>query len=122
MGRHNFKKMKIWSLGMDIVDMIYLYLQELPSIEKFNLTSQMSRSAVSIPSNIAEGAGRSGLKDQLRFFEFSLSSSYELETQLLICQRRNYGNLSLLKEILEKIDEEQKMLIGFTNKLKREKI
>ena len=119
MRKHNFKNMKIWQAGMDILDMVYLYLNDLPSSEKFNLISQMSRCSVSIPSNIAEGSGRNGVKDQMKFFGYSLSSAYELETQLLICERRNYGNLSLLKKILIEVEIEQKMLFGFIQKLKQ---
>lgn len=119
MRKHNFKNMKIWQEGMEIVDMVYLYLNDLPSSEKFNLVSQMSRCSVSIPSNIADGSGKSGIKDQLKFFGYSLSSAYELETQLLICERRNYGNSSILKNILSKVETEQKMLFGFMQKLKQ---
>jgi len=55
----------------------------------------------------------------LKFFGYSLSSAYELETQLLICKRRNYGNLPLLKNILTKIETEQKMLFGFIQNLEQ---
>ena len=112
--------MKVWHLGMEIVDLLYKYLEGLPASENYNLKSQMSRSGVSIPSNIAEGSGRTGIKDQLKFFEYSLSSAFELETQSLICEKRKYGDLLILKEILEKLDIEQKMLTGLNNKIRRE--
>lgn len=83
----NFKKLKIWQKGMDIVEMVYEYVDKLPQIEKYNLVSQSIRCAVSIPSNIAESSRRKSNLDYAKFLEYSLSSSYELETQLLICQK-----------------------------------
>ena len=79
--------------------------------------SQITRAAVSIPSNIAEGSSRSSDKDYRRFIEFSLGSSFELETQLLIAKAINVGAEDLANTILKDVDEEQKMLISFMNKL-----
>jgi four helix bundle protein len=81
------------------------------------LAQQATRSAVSIPSNIAEGSSRSSEKDYNRFLEISLGSSFELETQLLVAKAVNYGDLELINSILGKIDEEQKMLTAFIKKL-----
>jgi len=78
----------------------------------------MTKSAVSISSNIAEGSSRASQKDYLRFIEISLGSTFELETQLLLAQAVGFGNNELRNEILMDIDEEEKMLIGFMNKLK----
>jgi len=86
----NFKKYDIWIDAMGIVDKIYDAIDAFPKNEKYGLTSQISRAAVSIPSNIAEGAGRNSEKDFARFLEFSLGSAYELETQLIIAERRKY--------------------------------
>lgn len=115
--KHNYKNLKIWKLGIEIVDNVYDLIDELPSNERFNLVSQSIRSACSIPANIAEGSAKSSDKDFKRFLEISLGSSYELETHLLICQRRKYGVSSKLSRILDQIDEEQKMLIGLIKNL-----
>ena len=80
---------------MDVVTSLYQLVSKLPSEEKFGLKSQMTRAAVSIPSNISEGSERSTNKDFKRFLDISLSSSYELETQHLICK-----NLLILKLII----------------------
>ncbi len=100
---------------MDIVTSLYQLVSELPSEEKFGLKSQMTRAAVSIPSNISEGSGRSTNKDFKRFLDISLSSSYELETQLLIC--KNLFNIEV-NNIIIKINELQKMIGGFKRSLK----
>lgn len=100
-------------MALDIVDEVYDYVKELPATEKYNLIDQMHRCSCSIPSNIAEGSGK---RTNLHFAEFlstSLSSSYELETQLIICERRKYGNPELLNRILHKLDELQRMLFVF---------
>jgi four helix bundle protein len=113
----NFKQLKIWQKGFEIAVKSIKLTSAFPKEEKYGLTSQMSRASVSIPSNIAEGSSRSSEKDYKRFLEFSLGSSFELETQLLIADAVNYGNTELRNEILIAIDEEQKMLISFMNKL-----
>ncbi|TNC81772.1 MAG: four helix bundle protein [Oleiphilus sp.] len=82
--------MDIWKLSMRLVEGIYQTTDRLPESEKFGLTSQMRRAAVSIPSNIAEGASRKSDKEFYRFLCFSRGSLMELETQLLICMRLGY--------------------------------
>jgi len=83
----NFRNLKIWQKGMEIVTVIYKLSEMLPKEEKFGLRSQITRAAIFIVSNIAEGSSRSGKKDFKRFLEISLSSAFELETQLLILQK-----------------------------------
>ncbi|SFP81367.1 four helix bundle protein [Parafilimonas terrae] len=113
----NFKELKIWQKGFEIAVETYKLTETFPATEKFSLTQQATRSAVSIPSNIAEGSSRFSEKDYKRFIEISLGSSFELETQLLIAKAVNFGNTNILNSVLSKIDEEQKMLIAFSNKL-----
>ncbi len=110
---HNFKKLIIWQKSMDLSDMIYSYTEGLPTNEKYNLIDQLNRCSVSIPSNIAEGSGK---RTKIHFAEFlstALTSSYEAETQLLICQRRKYGNEKELMKILDFVIELQKMIYNF---------
>lgn len=108
--QHNFRELKIWKDSIEIVKSIYLLTSELPDDEKFGLKSQLQRCAVSVPSNIAEGSGRSTNKDFRNFLNMSLSSSYELETQLIIVNELFHLEIS---EIIEKLHEVQRMIIGF---------
>jgi len=114
---HNFKKLDIWTKSMDLASEIYLLTNSFPSIERFGLISQMQRSAVSIPSNIAEGSAKSSNKDFSRFLEMSIGSLFELETQLILATRLNYIESEVSISTLNKINELQKMIIGFKNKL-----
>jgi four helix bundle protein len=118
---HNFKQLLIWQKSMDLTDLSFLYCKDLPSDERFNLIDQINRCSCSVPSNIAEGSGK---RSKLQFAEFlstSLSSSYELETQLLICGRRNYGKKKLLEQSLSLVTEIQKMIFSFREKILNEK-
>ena len=98
---------------MDIVDRVYSFAGSLPKEEKYNLTNQAIRSACSIPANIAEGSAKSSDRDFKRFLEIALGSCYELQTHLLIAERRNYGDKKNLEQLLKDVDEEQRMLYGF---------
>ncbi len=113
-----FKDLKIWQLGMEIVRDIYLLSVQLPNDEKYGLRSQITRAAVSIPSNIAEGSSRHSDIDFKRFLEIALGSLYELETQLLIIQSLNMIGQAELHSILDKIEQESKMINGFISKVK----
>ena len=115
----NFKELRIWQKGMDIAVNCFKITEEFPKEEKFGLNIQITRAGVSIPSNIAEGSSRSSEKEYARFIEISMGSSYELETQLLIAQRLSYGNQSLLGQTIADVNDEQKMLMGFGNKLNK---
>ncbi|NCB69667.1 MAG: four helix bundle protein [Bacteroidia bacterium] len=114
---HNFKKLDIWIKSMDLASDIYLLTNSFPGIERFGLISQMQRSAVSIPSNIAEGSAKSSNKDFARFLEMSIGSSFELETQLILASKLNYVDSEISISTQNKINELQKMIIGFKNKL-----
>ena len=107
---HNFRRLEIWKLSMDFVKEIYKYTSQLPSSEKFGLISQINRCAVSIPSNIAEGSGRTSEKEFKYFLKISISSSYELETQLLLAQ--DIFNLSSEK-LINELTNLQNMIGGF---------
>ena len=113
----NFKELRIWQKGMDIAVNCYKLVENFPKEEKFGLSTQITKSGISIPSNIAEGSSRKSEKDYSRFIEISLGSAYELETQLLIAQRVDFGNQELLTKTLVDVNDEQKMLMGFGNKL-----
>ena len=88
----DFKKLFIWEKSFDFTIRIYSLTEKFPDNEKLNLTNQLRRSAISIPSNIAEGHSRSSKKDFAHFLEIDLGSAYENETQLLISERLGYIN------------------------------
>lgn len=115
--KHNYQKLQIWEQGLEIAKDVYDYGEGLPDREKFGLWSQMTRASVSIASNIAEGASRSSDKGFDQFLRASIGSTCELETQLLICQHRQYGQHQLLEALLEKVDREKRMLIAFRRRL-----
>jgi four helix bundle protein len=110
---HNFKNLKIWQKSMDLTDFTFDYCKDMPADERYNLTDQINRCSCSVPSNIAEGSGKSTPKHFAEFLSTSLSSSYELETQLLICGRRAYGKTDKLKKCLELVVEVQRMIFSF---------
>lgn len=114
----NFKDLKIWQKGFQIAVQSFNITQTFPSSERFGLTSQITRAAVSIPSNIAEGSSRRSDKDYSRFIEIAMGSCYELETQLQIAKAINYGDKELIEALLIVIDEEERMLTSFMNSLK----
>ena len=95
MKRHNYKNLKIWQLGIEIVDLIYKIIVLFPEEEKFSLSNQMNRAAISIPSNIAEGSARTN-KSFSHFLDISLGSSFELGTQLIIAKNRKYISEEIL--------------------------
>jgi len=95
------RDLQVWNHSIDFVEQIYRLTQSFPSEEKFGLVSQLRRSAISIPSNIAEGAARGTTKEYIYFTRVSLGSVAELETQLIISQRLGYIESSDLEILLE---------------------
>ncbi|WP_420322946.1 four helix bundle protein [Flagellimonas sp.] len=114
--RHNYKKLKIWRLGLEISNEISDVLIEFPKHERYDLASQISKCSVSMPSNIAEGSARTD-KSFKHFLDISLGSSFELGTQLLVAHHRKYINDNQLIKLEDKIEEWQKMTMGFQNGL-----
>jgi four helix bundle protein len=102
---------------MDLVDNIYSLTKEFPKEEIYGLTSQIRRSAVSIPSNIAEGAGRNSDAQFSNFLSYSNGSTLEVETQLIISNRQGYLREKDLKEITKLIEDIQKMNYKLQSKL-----
>ncbi len=94
MKRHNYKNLKIWQIGIEIVDEVFKITDAFPKEEKFGLISQISRCSVSILSNIAEGSSRTE-KSFYHFIDISLGSSFELETQLIIAFKRKYNTRAI---------------------------
>ena len=114
--RHNYKNLKIWQLGIEIANQVSDILIDFPIHEKYDLNSQISRCSVSIPSNIAEGSSRTN-KSFSHFLDVSLGSSFELITQLIIANHRNYINQDTYNKLENKIEEFQRMTMSFQNGL-----
>ncbi len=117
MQKHNFKKLTIWLDAMNLCDLIYNYTETLPNKERYNLISQLEKCSVSVPSNIAEGSGK---RTHIHFAEFlttALTSAYEMETQLLICEKRKYGSINELNILLEKVEILKIQLSNFRDKI-----
>ncbi len=114
--RHNYKNLKIRQLGLEIANNISNVLIKFPKHERYDLCSQLSRCSISIPSNIAEGSARTDKSFKI-FIDYSLGSSFELGTQLLVANHRNYIDGKTLKHLENKIEEWQRMTMGFQNNL-----
>ena len=105
-----YKDLKIWQRSVGLATEIYKTTSEFPQEEKYDLVSQMRRSAVSIPSNIAEGAGRSSDKEYRRFLDIAYGSAYELETQIYISVNLKFIEKDNFQVLTKEIDEIQKMI------------
>ena len=101
---HNIKELKIWNKAMDLAVQVYELSSKFPSDERFGLTSQGRRCAVSIPSNISEGAGRNTKGEFKQFLGIANGSAYELQTQLIIANKLNFIDEKSTASILEIID------------------
>ena len=109
------KDLDIWNLGIELVVKIYEMTKDFPSEEKFGLISQLRRAAISIPSNIAEGAARNSKKEFIQFVYISLSSLSEIETQIIISERLGYIKAN---KIYENIEELRRKTLNFIKYLK----
>jgi four helix bundle protein len=108
----NFKDLKIWQRGVELVKLIYVITNSIPVDEKYGIVSQMRRSAVSVPSNIAEGFMRRHNKEYKQFLYIALGSLGELETQIIISKELNFTTTDHYTGTLSAIDELNKMTTG----------
>jgi four helix bundle protein len=113
-----FRDLKVWEKSMLLVTKIYSITNDFPNEEVYGLSSQIKRSAISIPSNIAEGYGRDGKKDYLKFLNISISSLFELQTQIEIAYNLNYFSKEEFDKIYEDSREVERMLSSFIRKVK----
>ena len=118
MGMHNYRELKIWQRSMDFVVRIYEATSKFPTDEKFGLTSQLRRCAISVPSNISEGAGRETNQEFKRFLQFSMGSLNELRTQIEIAFRIGYLKIDSFDRLAEEALQIYKMILSFYNSLK----
>ena len=118
----NFEKLEVWQKAIVLADFVYSATKAFPADERFGLTNQMRRAAVSISSNIAEGSSRSSKPDFKRFTEIAVGSLYELVSQALIANRQNYLNENNFQKIYESAEELNRMLSGLKSYLKQERV
>jgi four helix bundle protein len=113
----NYKDLKVWQQGRLLVKRIYDISRSFPDDERYGLTNQIRRAAVSIPSNLAEGHSRNSTKDYVRFISIAIGSLAEVETQLLLACDLSYCTESELQPLFKQIHELQKILHGLRRKL-----
>jgi four helix bundle protein len=118
-GQKTHKDLDVWNGAMDLAVEVYSITSQFPKDELFGLVSQARRAAVSVPSNIAEGAARNSRKEYIQFLYVALGSIAELETQLLLAAR-----LKLVQNIeaLDRVDRVRQMLLGLIRFLKRKSL
>ncbi len=115
----NYKDLEVWKESRQLVKEIYVVTESFPKSELYGLVSQIRRSSISIPSNIAEGCGRRTSRDTLQFLFISRGSIYELETQLYLALDLEYIGREEFHKISDNIIQCRKLLNGFINYYKQ---
>ena len=113
----NFKELIVWQKAMDVAELVYGLVKKLPRNEVYSLCNQLARSAVSIPSNIAEGQARRSSKEFVQYLSVARGSAAELETQLLLSVRIGYLASSDVIETQNLLNEVVRILNALINKL-----
>lgn len=114
---HNYKNLHIWKEGIKLARRIYEVTSTFPTNEKYGIVSQMTRAAVSIPSNIAEGSGRSSDKDFSNFLGIAIGSIFELHTQVTICEQIGFIDDQIAKQLDEQTFSLQQQIAAFKQRL-----
>ena len=115
---NSYRDLLIWQKSMTLVTEIYKITSSFPKEEIYGITSQIRRSSVSVPSNIAEGYGRNSTGDYKRFLHISLGSLYELQTQIEICFRLKYLNNESFSILKVQTNELERMMNSLISKIK----
>lgn len=113
----NFEKLEVWQKAVAFADAVYAATRSFPENERFGLTSQMRRAAVSVASNIAEGSSRFSGKDFARFVEFATGSVFEVVTQARISLRQGFLNQAEHSALYQLAEEQSRMLSGLRRSL-----
>lgn len=116
-----YRELIVWQKSMVLVNEIYKVSRSFPNDENFGLTSQLRRSAVSVPSNVAEGYGRNSLNDYIRFLNISVGSLYEMKTQIEIAFNLKYVGKSNFEELHNNTKEIERMMSSLIRKLKEKR-
>jgi four helix bundle protein len=115
----SYRDLKIWQRGMDLVETVYQLSSSFPDSERYGLTSQVRRAAVSIPSNVAEGWGRSSTKQFVHQLDIARASLYEVETQLLIGERLGFLDEERVSAALSDSEVLSRMLLALMRSLQK---
>lgn len=114
---NSFRDLKVWQKSIELSKLVYSLTKEFPKEELYGLTNQIKRSAVSIPSNIAEGCGRESNKEFKNFLGIALGSAFELETQFIIALEQNFLDQKSFDEFEKEIQHIQNMIIKLQSTL-----
>jgi four helix bundle protein len=117
---HKYKDLRIWQLSMVIAEEVYRLTEDFPRTEMYGLQSQMRRSAVSIASNIAEGAGRNGPREFNQFVGIAAGSLAEIDTQIQLAIRFGYIDKLDVEDLEMSIEQLQKMIYTFQQQLRKQ--
>ena len=113
----NFEKLEVWQKAIDFTDLVYNETRAFPAEERFGLTNQLRRAAISISSNIAEGSSRSSRNDFARFAEIAAGSVFEVVSQAFIARRQNFLGEDRFRKIYADAEELSRMLSGLRKSL-----
>jgi len=114
---HNYKNLHIWQDGIKLARRIYEVTGSFPANEKYGIVSQMTRAAVSIPSNIAEGAGRNSNKDFANFLSIAIGSVFELHTQIVICGQIGLIDITTVQQLEEQTYTLQQQISSYKQRI-----
>jgi four helix bundle protein len=115
---NSYRELKVWQVGMQLAKEIYLLTDTFPKSETYGLSSQVQRSATSVPANLAEGHAKNSTKDFLRHISIAQGSLAETETHLLLAESLGYAKSDQIAVILNKCAEERRMLSGLRRSLR----
>jgi four helix bundle protein len=114
--KNNLNELKVWQKSIELAQAVYISTKGFPSTEKYGLTSQIRRSAVSVASNIAEGAGRNTNKEFNHFLGIAKGSGYELMTQVILSNKMNLITNETKEKLVAQVDEVHRMIHGLQQK------
>lgn len=121
MGYYSYKNLEVWKLAVQVAKDIYILVTKLPKEERFGLSDQMRRAAVSVVSNIAEGHGRNSIKEFIHFLSIARGSTSELETQVILCIELNLVNNEDVYHLFDSIDKVGRMITSLISSLEKRK-
>lgn len=113
----NFEKLDVWQKAIDFADLVYASTRSFPAEERFGLTNQMRRAAVSVSSNLAEGSSRASKIDFARFVEISTGSLFEVTSQAFIAQRQGFLSTEQFRKLYAAAEEQSRMQSGLRKSL-----
>ncbi|MBS0463102.1 MAG: four helix bundle protein [Proteobacteria bacterium] len=119
MNASHFRELEVWQLAMSLTKCVYGLTASMPREERYGLSSQLQRAAVSVPSNVAEGNARASTRDYARFVSMALGSCAELQTQLLLARDLGLASADVCDESLDLCDRVGKMLLRLHQALSR---